>query len=161
MTASRPPDEVMLLEDLAAPRFRCGEFEGKWRLVSLQWPHAVIAVTASPRPGSPDEYAFSFECSGYRQTPVTAQPWDHAANGPLPAALWPGGKSIIPSIFRPDWKGGTCLYLPCDRISLEGHNNWLHEHPSRLWQPAIGITCYLDLLHGLLDQVDYTGVRGA
>ena len=28
MTVSRPPDELMLLEDLAAPRFRCGEFEG-------------------------------------------------------------------------------------------------------------------------------------
>lgn len=161
MAAVKPPDELMLLEDLDAPRFRCGEVEGRWRLLSVTWPHAVITVTAAPRPGSPSEYAFRFECTGYRQTSVTAQPWDHDANGPLPQARWPGGKSIIPSIFRPEWKGGTCLYLPCDRISLEGHGDWLHQHPNRLWRPAVGITFYLDQVYELLDQSDYTGVRGA
>jgi hypothetical protein len=161
MTAVKPPDELMLLEDLAAPRFRRGEIEEKWRLVSVTWPHVVIAVAAAPRPGSPAEYALRFECSGYRQKPVTGQPWDIEANAPLPPAKWPGGSSIIPSIFRPEWKAGTCLYLPCDRISLEGHGDWIHQHPNRLWQPAIGITFYLDQIYELLDQSDYTGVRGA
>lgn len=161
MTAVKPPGELMLLEDLAAPRFRCGEVEGKWRLLSLAWPYAVIGVSAAPRPGSPAEYVFRFECSGYRQSPATAQPWDFDANAPLPPPRWPGGKSIVPSIFRPEWKDGTCLYLPCDRISLEGHGDWLHQHPNRLWQPAIGITCYLDQIYELLDQSDYAGVRGA
>ncbi|WP_045837022.1 hypothetical protein [Hyphomicrobium sp. 99] len=161
MSLINSPGELLLLADLAAPRFRCGEVEGKWRLLSVAWPYAVIAIAAAPRPESPAEYAFRFQCSGYRLSPVTAQPWDFDANAPLAPARWPGGKLIVPSIFRPEWKGGTCLYLPCDRISLEGHSDWLHQHPNRLWQPAIGITCYLDQIYELLDQSDYTGVRGA
>lgn len=161
MSVVKSPGELMLLADLAAPRFRCGEIEGRWRLISIAWPYAVIAVSGAPRPGAPCEYAFRFECSGYRQSPVTAQPWDAEGNAPLPPAKWPGGRTIIPSIFRPEWKGGTCLYLPCDRISIEGHGDWLHQHPNRLWQPAIGITFYLDQIYEILDQSDYSGVRGA
>ncbi len=112
-------------------------------------------------PNSPDEYGFRFECSGYRQTPATAQPWDVQADTPLPFGRWPIGKSILPSIFRPDWKGGQCLYLPCDRLSLEGHDNWRNEHPSRLWQPRRGIISYLEQLYDLFHQGDYSGVRSA
>ena len=32
--------------------------------------------------------------------------------------------------FNPGWKNGSCLYLPCDRQSIEGHANWHGEHPS-------------------------------
>jgi len=155
------PDQLLLDHDLAAPEFRCGEIEGRWRHVVTTWPHAVIAVSAAERPNSPREYAFRFECSGYRQTPVTAQPWDLDANSPLPFSRWPTGKSILPSIFRPEWKGGQCLYLPCDRISIEGHDNWRNEHPSRLWQPRRGIICYLEQLYDLLHQGDYSGARRA
>ena len=66
---------------------------------------------------------------------MTAQPWDIAANAPLPANRWPTGTTIVPSVFRPDWKNGQCLYLPCDRMSIEGHDQWRSQHPSRLWQP--------------------------
>ena len=99
MNAPVPPDRVFLDQDLAAPEFRCGAFEGRWRHVSTTWPHCVIAVSAPERPKAPLEFAFRFECTGYRQTPVTAQPWDIAANAPLAvqaskavmtaSALWP------------------------------------------------------------------------
>jgi hypothetical protein len=161
MNMAVSPDRLLLEQDLAAPEFRCGEIEGRWRHMGTAWPHTIIAVSAAVRPNSPCEYGFRFECSGYRQTPVTAQPWDVAANKPLAFGQWPTGKSILPSIFRPDWKGGQCLYLPCDRLSIEGHDTWRHEHPSRLWQPSRGIICYLEQLHDLLHQVDYTGVRSA
>ena len=156
-----PPDRVLFETDLAAPEFRCGEVEGRWRHVATNWPYSIIAVSAPPRPGSPTEFGFRFECSGYRQNPPTAQPWDMAANTPLPGDKWPKGISIVPSVFRPTWKHGTCLYVPCDRISIEGHENWLNQHPSRLWQPARGIVCYLEQIYDLLNQSDYTGVRCA
>lgn len=161
MTVVLPPDRLLLDVDLAAPAFRCGEIEGRWRLVSTQWPHTIIAVSAPPRPSAPDSFAFRFECAGYRQSPVTAQPWDTNANSPLPHQRWPTGRSIVASVFRPEFKSGHCLYLPCDRMALEGHANWANEHPSRLWQPARGIICYLEQLHDLFNQSDYSGLRGA
>ncbi|PKP72186.1 MAG: hypothetical protein CVT83_01185 [Alphaproteobacteria bacterium HGW-Alphaproteobacteria-5] len=159
MNIADAPDRLLLDRDLAAPIFRCGEIEGRWRHVSTTWPYAVIAVSAAPRPNAPAEYAFRFECQGYRQVAVTAQPWDAENNAALAHVKWPIGRSIVPSVFRPEWKGGQCLYLPCDRLSFEGHENWRHEYPSRLWQPARGIICYLEQLYELLNQSDYTGVR--
>ena len=156
-----PPDRLLLEGDLAAPEFRCGQFEGRWRHTSTTWPHVIIAITAAERPNSPKEFGFRFECTGYRQCPATAQPWDIVTNSALEGPRWPKGKSIVPSVFRPDWKHGTCLYLPCDRISIEGHDKWRTEHPSRLWQPERGIICYLEQIYELLNQSDYTGVAGA
>jgi hypothetical protein len=159
MNSAVAPDRLLLEQDFAAPEFRRGEVEGRWRHVVTNWPHAIIAVSAEARANAPNEYAFRFECSGYRQTPVTAQPWDLAANTSLAGCRWPTGKSILSSIFRPEWNGGQCLYLPCDRISINGHDNWRNEHPSRLWQPRRGIICYLEQLYDLFHQSDYSGVR--
>ncbi len=156
-----PPDCLLLEQDLAAPEFRCGEIAGRWRHVYTRWPYVVIAISAPPCPNGPAEFAFHFECTGYRQTPVTAQPWDIATDAALPFARWPTGRAIIPSIFRIAWKGGQCLYLPCDRMSIEGHDVWRTQHPSRLWQPSRGIICYLEQLYDLFHQSDYSGVLGS
>jgi len=160
MTTVLPPDHLLLEQDLAAADFRCGEIEGRWRHVSTAWPHATIAISAPARPNGPKEFGFRFECSGYRQNPVTAQPWDIDANTPLPPSRWPTGTSIVPSVFRPTWMHGRCLYLPCDRLSIAGHEGWRAQHPSRLWQPARGILCYLEQVYELLNQADYTGPLG-
>lgn len=151
MSNPTPPDHLLLQQDLAAPDFRCGQVEGRWRHVATDWPHVIIAVSAKKQDQLPSEIGFRFECSGYRQTPVTAQPWDLENNTPLPAALWPSGNSIVDSIFRPDWKEGKCLYLPCDRMAIEGHDKWRNLYPNRLWQTARGIICYLEQLHDLLN----------
>ena len=161
MNAPLPPDRVLLELDLAAPEFRCGEVEGRFRHVSTHWPHAVIAVAAPPMPGAPQEFGFRFNCSGYRRTPVTAQPWDIASNTPLPPARWPTGPRMASAVFRPDWKQGQCLYLPCDRHSIEGHDEWRTKYPSRLWKPARGIMCYLEQIYDLFHHSDYSGVVGA
>ena len=161
MNVAVAPDRLLLDQDLAEPEFRCGEIEERWRHVVTRWPYTIIAVSADARTNAPSEYGFRFECSGYRQTPVTAKPWDVETDAPLPFSRWPTGKAIIPSIFRPDWKNGECLYLPCDRLSIEGHDEWRGHHPSRLWQPRRGIICYLEQLYDLFHQGDYSGVRSA
>jgi hypothetical protein len=155
------PGKALLEQDLAAPEFRCGEIEGRWRHVSTTWPHVIIAISAPMRSGAPNEFAFRFECSGYRQRAVTAQPWSLHQDGPLPPAQWPTGVAIVPSVFRPSWKQGTCLYIPCDRMSIEGHDNWRYEYPSRLWNPERGIICYVEQIHELLNQSDYSGIMAA
>ena len=161
MNALVPPGLALLEQDLASPEFRCGEIEGRWRHVGTAWPYSVIAVSAPPRPRSPHEFGFRFDCSGYRQNPATAQPWDIAANAPLPSNRWPTGTAIVSSVFRPTWKQGQCLYLPCDRVALDGHDQWRSEYPSRLWQPLRGIICYVEQIYELLNQSDYTGISGA
>lgn len=150
------PDRLLLDKDLAAAEFRLGEIEGRWRLVGVDWPHVVIAVAVAERDRSDRELGLRFECTGYRQTPVTAQPWDLNDHRPLPHDRWPKGKAIVPSIFRPEWNGGQCLYLPCDRMAIEGHGNWRNEHPGRLWDSSRGLICYLEQIYDLLNSGDFT-----
>ena len=47
--------------------------------------------------------------------------------------------------------------LPCDRQSIEGHENWHGEHPSLIWDPTVGIVHYLRIVHDLLNSGDYLG----
>lgn len=161
MNVVLPPDRALLEQDLAAPAIRCGEIDGRWRHVATSWPHVIFGVAAPPKPNAPLEYGFRFECSGYRQNPVTAQPWNIEANQPLAAALWPKGGPIVSSVVRPEWRQGQCLYLPCDRLSIEGHPDWRSQHPSRLWQPKRGLICYLEQLHDLFFESDYSGLARA
>jgi hypothetical protein len=64
-------------------------------------------------------------------------------------------------VFRPDWKQGTALYLPCDRVSREGHDNWRTETPTMIWRPERGIMQYLEIVHELLNCGDYQPAAGA
>lgn len=146
------PDERAFHADAAKPRFRLGERERRWRLLSVVWPMAHVAVTA--KDGC--EYVLRFNCTGYPSTCPTAGPWDMANNRILPFTQWPrsrGGR--LGSVFRTDWKNGTALYLPCDRESLVGHDNWRTEMPSKIWRPAGGIVQYLEIVHELLNCGDY------
>lgn len=161
MNLAMPPDRLLLEADLGKPAFRAGVLDGRWSVVRVDWPHVVVSVAAPPRPGGPAAFAFRFECTGYPQAPVTGQPWDADAHGPLAPGAWPTGGPVTRSIFRPEWREGRCLYLPCDRLSIEGHPNWIAEHPNRLWDPRRGIVCYLEQIHDLLHQGDYSGVPGA
>jgi len=155
------PDERAFHADIAAGSFQLGNCLNHWELGAINWPLVQIAVAAAVREGAPDKYWFRFDCTGYPQQAPTARPWDPANNQPLPAQRWPGGRTRIPAVFRPDWKDGTCLYLPCDRISIEGHENWRTAHPSLVWSPSRGIILYLQELYALLNSSDYTGVRNA
>ena len=147
------PDEVALRRDLEAGRFLIGAATGRWRLISFAFPHVVVGVRAA----DDSEFALRFECSGYPRVPATAQPWNAETNQPLDRGMWPRGHSRIPLAFNPDWKNGTCLYLPCDRHSIEGHDGWRAQHPALLWDPAKGICKYLGIVHQLLNASEYGG----
>jgi hypothetical protein len=146
------PDERALRADVAKPRFRLGQIEGRWRLADITWPYVLIAVTAKDG----REYLLRFECSGYPQSPPTAGPWDPEKNAILAFDRWPrGAGGRVTCVFRPDWKNGSALYLPCDREAIAGHENWRTEMPSKIWRPSEGIVQYLELVHELLHSRDY------
>lgn len=158
-TVPLPPDRVAFEADLRKPLYRGGELAGRWRLATLSWPQAIIMIAAAPRPGSPAEYAFRFDLTGYPVVAPTAHPWDQRAHAPLPAQRWPRGTGVFASVFRPEWRMGTCLYLPCDRLSAQGHPMWIHQYPERLWSPSKGIVHYLEQVHALLTEGGYSGAR--
>jgi len=146
------PDERAFEADVAKARFRLGQAEKRCRLVNITWPFALISVTAKDG----HEYVLRFNCSGYPQSPPTAGPWDTNRDAILAFDLWPrsqGGR--LGSVFRTEWKGGSALYLPCDRESIAGHDNWRTEMPSKIWNPTTGIVQYLELVHELLNCKDY------
>ena len=151
------PEEAVFRAHLDGGAFRLGVAGRRWRLVSVTWPYPVFAVRAADGV----EYGLRFDCSGYPRSPATARPWDLERDAPLAPNLWPAGRSRIPLAFNPQWKNGSCLYLPCDRNSIDGHDNWRHEHPSLLWDPNLGIVRYLRVVHDLLNSGDYGGRSAA
>lgn len=161
MTVVLPhPDEQAFLDEVAEGSFQLAVYLGRWHIVRITWPIVEVEITAASRAGAPDTYGFRFDCTGYPQNPPTARPWLPATDAPLPSDLWPAGARRVSAVFRPDWQNGSCLYAPCDRISIAGHANWHQEHAAYIWRPEKGLQQYLEFLHELLNSADYTGVRG-
>jgi hypothetical protein len=146
------PDQEALLRDVARPSFKLAEVENRWRLVGVQWPFVLVAVSMV----NDQELVLRFECTGYPHRAPTAGPWDLETDKVLVFDRWPKGQGGRASaVFRTDWKAGTALYLPCDRESFAGHENWRNEMPSKIWDPKRGINQYLELVHELLNSTDF------
>ena len=146
------PDERAFEADVAKAAFRLGQVEGRWRLIDVAWPFTFLGVVAKDN----REYVLRLNCAGYPQTAPTGGPWDMKANAILALDQWPQGQGgRVTAVFRTGWKNGSALYLPCDRQSLVGHENWRVEMPSKIWRPADGIVQYLELVHELLQSCDY------
>jgi hypothetical protein len=146
------PDERALRAEVDKPAYRLACAEARWRVAAVQWPHVFAAVTATDG----CEFGLRFDCSGYPALPPTGRLWDLATGTALPFDRWPRSKGgRVAAVFRTDWKGGTALYLPCDRVSREGHDNWAHETPTMIWRPERGLAQYLEIVHELLNCADY------
>lgn len=150
--------ERLLRADLDGAEFTAGIDRGYWQLISMQWPHAVIAVAAAPRSGGPASYALRFDFCGYPGAP-TAQLWDVTTDGPLAVTTWPGGGPRLTAAFNPGWKRDA-LYIPTDRVALEGHDGWLTRYACHVWDSTGDLTQYLRLVHGLVNDPSYAGIRG-
>jgi hypothetical protein len=152
------PGERLAREHLVGGRFQAGLDSGHWRVIGeLVWPNIVIAVGAAPRPGAPNEFALRFDLSDYPTRAPTSTPWDLETDSKLLADKRPKGERVGMA-FRTNWQGGIALYVPYDRVALEGHPNWGTEFPRLLWDPTKKITFYLIKVHELLTDDDYTGV---
>ena len=147
------PDQRAFEADVAKARFRLGAAQWRWRHIATEWPFAYFGVTAIDN----TEYILRLNCAGFPETPPTGGPWDMAANAVLAFHRWPRGQGgRVSAVFRTDWQGGTALYLPCDRVSISGHDHWRNEMPSKIWRPHEGIAQYLELAHELLNCRDYS-----
>lgn len=150
-------DEGTFLDHIAGGSFQLGVEMGKWRLISIEWPKAIIAITAARRDQGPNEYFFLFDVANYPQSLPTAQPWDLNAGATLEPHKRPQGSLRVSKAFRSDWQNGQALYLPCDRLSIQGHEGWHNQHPEMIWSRDGDITQYLRIIYELLNSEDYSG----
>ena len=151
------PDERAFRAHADRADFSIGAAKGQWRLLTVEWPFAVVTVRA--RDGT--EWAFRLTLDGYPASLPTAQPWNAEGRCPLEAAHWPKGTGRVAMAFNPGWNR-TALYLPCDRMALPGHEVWLVLHPEKAWNPTRGIILYLEIVHDLLASFDHVpSVRAA
>jgi len=155
------PDETVFRVHIRQGAFLSGERRGRWQLVEIAWPLVLISVRAAQRDKAPDEYTFRFDCANYPASSPTARPWDREKSVPLDPGGWPAGSGRVAAAFNPGWNGGQALYLPCDRLALPGHSDWLTQHRSLLWSPVGDITQYLWIINDLLHSKDYSGLHSA
>ena len=153
------PDERALRSHLGSGRFLAGVEACHWRLISVEWPIAVLTVSAAHRVGAPAEFTFKFELNGYPNTAPTGCIWDVATSTPLAPNMRPKG-SEVGLIFRTDgWAGGpNAMYAPWDRIALDTHANWLQDAPHLAWHPGRDLTFILDNLHRILHDDAFLGI---
>ena len=114
-------------------------------MVAVNWPYSFVEVF--DRQGHPT--CIRFDCTGYPVRPPQGAPWDYASQQLLPTHLWPRGGRVS-QVFNPAWQGGAALYIPCDRVSIEGHSNWHSELPHLIWNASRGLMQYIEALHEVL-----------
>ena len=153
------PDERALDEHLRGGCFRSGVAAGRWRLISVAWPFALVAVSAAERPDSPNEFVLRFELTGYPHTAPTGGLWDVDSDSSLPTDRRPKGDGAA-QIFRSDgWAGGaTAMYAPWDRMGLQAHGEWAQKHPYDAWNSTRDLSFILAKVHEVLDADDYLGI---
>src|SRR5690606_18657034 len=145
-TVLTTPDERTFRAHLERAQFQAGVDRGRWRVVSVSWPHAVIAVAAAPQPNSPAEFHLRFDLTGYPRQAPTATPWDSGTGTVLAAQKRPRGE-IVGVVFRADWNNGVALYAPYDRVALGSHRDWAAKYPGDAWTSDRDITFVLGHLH--------------
>lgn len=148
--ASVSPDHAVLLDHLERAPFVMGEMNGRWRLRGITWPFVFIDVRARDK----REFTLRLQCDGYPGLPTGAF-WDLVNSTWLPAQRWPRTGARFGTALRTDWQGGTALYIPCDRNSIAGHEQWLQLHPAWAWDQGVGIARYLEVVWTMLNGEDY------
>lgn len=150
------PDYRAAVAALDSADFREGIARRRWRVVSFEWPHLVVSVTAARRPGSVTEVALRIDLTGYPQQAPTSTPWDLDRNAQLAPERRPRGE-FVSHVFRADWENGRALYAPYDRVALPGHPSWSTQHPADVWTRQRTVAFLLDRVHRLLNDDDYEG----
>lgn len=150
MGAFEGADERAFRSHVERPDFQIRVIKGHWRLLRIVWPHADIAIMARDE----TEWGFRFLLDGYPAQLPNARPCDIATGDPLAGSLWPRGSGRLAAVFNPNWNVGA-LYVPCDRLALPGHDQWITQMPELLWPPARGIIHYLEIIHDLLSSSAY------
>jgi len=155
--ADEPPDQRAFNIDASSPAFVAGVYRGTWSIDRCEWPSVDITVAAAPRPNAPSSFTLRCDFTNFPSEAPTATPWDRSTNAKLDASRRPKGE-IVGMVFRYDWEEGRALYAAYDRVALDGHRNWLTEHPRTAWDATRDLTWWVNRISDLLHDDDYEGV---
>lgn len=139
-------EEEVLRDHLRSAPFLSGEDEGRWQLREICWPYVLVDLLAY----GDERFTLRVRCDGYPGQAPTGTFWDATSNAPLAPTQWPRSRTNCGQALRTDWQGGTALYIPCDRQSISGHDQWAQLYPAWLWDPSVGLTRYLTVVSTLL-----------
>lgn len=118
-------------DHLISPEYQSGEIEGRWGSVVNEnrpdWPIFIFWITSS----TGEVFNFKFDFTDYPNSAPTAVPWDLEKNSVLASEKRPKATKRAVQAFKV-W-GKECNYLPCDRLAVEGHQNWAQEHSVLIW----------------------------
>lgn len=152
------PEHATFLAHIDLPAFQDGTDRGLWGLHTprdqIVWPHVIFWLPADAKVMPCGKVYLRFDLQGYPLKAPTACPWDVEANGILPEARWPKGRTQVDAIFKPKWKS-FALYVACDRVAMEGHPDWPEKYPSLWWQSTFTIVKYLDFIQSCLNRCQY------
>lgn len=145
MTDIADPAQVALEEDLQSVPFLDGVEKRYWRVVRLEFPTLIVAITA----GDGRELGMRVDTSDYPTTAPAGTPWNIEANEPLGQPALPSG-TTAQTVFRSEWSriNGWTPYMASERLLIQGdHPQWGPQHPERAWNPTRTITFYVSELH--------------
>ena len=147
------PDEKAFRADVASDAFQIALLERHWEILDkpeTAWPYALIRIFSTVPSVVSGSVVLRFTLDGYPANAPTAVPWDIEKNTILEHALWPKGTPVIQQVFKPGWNAGKCLYIPCDRGAMPGHDGWKTQHPDCYWQSGFTIISYLECVRRCL-----------
>ncbi len=153
------PDERALHEHLRGGRFQAGVAAGRWRLISVTWPAAVVAVSAAAAQQQPGRVRAPVRA---QRLPARTRPPAACGTPPrtprCPLSRRPKGERAA-QLFRTDnWLGGgTAMYAPWDRMGLQAHAGWATDYPHDAWNPARDLSFILAKVHEVINAGDYLG----
>jgi len=145
MTEVFDPARVAIEEDMQSVPVLDGVENRYWRVVSLNFPILIVAITA----GNGREFGMRVDVTGYPTAAPAGTPWHIDGNRPLTQAELPAGPSAE-TVFRSHWSSinGWTPYMASERVLIQGdHATWASQHPDRSWNPTRTIAFYLTELH--------------
>ena len=161
------PALQLYIQHTKKAEFIIGVEKGHWGIVGEDpqcstWPLVYLWVSAPERGNGSHRYYFRFDLTGYPAQAPTACPWDMQKGHKLAYEEWPGGGSIVNTVFRTDWNNGNSLYAPCDRLAdLPGHPDWANTHTDFYWNSTRTIVTYLNFIYETINSGSYFGPKVA
>lgn len=159
--ADMAPDERALVGQLQSTRFLAGVDEGRWRIVSLDFPMIVVRINACDLDGVHCvSMEFQLVCDDFPAKAPFVQRWDYVNNSRPPAPDGPPGvKDALKDWTHKGKHGG--VYRAWQRYASV-HNNWAAKRPDEAWRRDRPLVFIMEQLYALVsEQADWLALRSA
>jgi hypothetical protein len=146
-------NETIFRKHLQRSRFQAGIDRRLWRLVSIDWPHAIIALRVE-RKDSLTEQCVRFRLNSYPAAAPTIELWDEEHKRVIPCWEWPAWFaefiiSVYPELVTLDPLPYTTEVLDFSLSIAERRR----QNGNTIWNPAADITqCLAPLINNFLNR---------